>query len=105
MAFSQESEKILEAAVAGIRRVANTIAEIPIEFRERALEAAERSYQQTVRDLGYSEADAQPWVSAVMFRLRGQVAELEPEDPGGSEPDEPRWPMAPAAHLQKRSKG
>jgi hypothetical protein len=37
---------------------------------------AERRYQQTVRDLGYAEADAQGWISVVMFRLRNQVAEL-----------------------------
>ena len=32
-----------------------------------------------MRDLGYTEADAQGWLSVVMFRLRGQVAELEHE--------------------------
>jgi hypothetical protein len=29
-----------------------------------------------VCDLGYAEADAQGWISVVMFRLRRQVAEL-----------------------------
>jgi hypothetical protein len=76
MAFTLETEGILEAAVAGIPRVARTIAEIPIAFREQALEAVARSYQQTVRDLGHhAEADAQIWVSAVMLRLRSEVAE------------------------------
>ena len=64
------------AAVTGIPRVAKVIAEIPTEHRERALEAAERSYQQTVWDLGYTEAGAKGWISAVMFRLRSQVAEF-----------------------------
>ena len=71
-----QTEEILDAAVTGIPRVAKVIAEIPTEHRERALEAAERSYQQTVWDLGYTEAGAKGWISAVMFRLRSQVAEF-----------------------------
>jgi hypothetical protein len=75
MAFTLESEGILQTAVAGIPRVARTIAEIPIALRERALEAVARSYQQTVRELSHhTEADAQIWVSAVMLRLRSEVA-------------------------------
>jgi hypothetical protein len=76
MADVSETEEILEVAVAGIPRVAKLIADFPIEFQEGALEVAERRYQQTVRDLGYAEADAQGWISVVMFRLRNQVAEL-----------------------------
>ena len=76
MAFTLESEGVLQAAVAGIPRVASTIAEIPIALRERALEAVARSYRQTVRELGHqTEADVQIWVSAVMLRLRSEVAE------------------------------
>ena len=76
MAFTLESEGILQAAVAGIPRVARTIAEIPIALRERALAAVARSYQQTVRELGdHAEADAQIWISAMMLRLRSEVAE------------------------------
>ena|SRR5262245_36186036 len=75
MAFSLESERILQAAVAGIPRVAMTIAEIPTALRERALAAVARSYQQTVRELGHTEADTQIWVSAVMLRLRSDVAD------------------------------
>jgi hypothetical protein len=44
-----------------------TIAEIPAELRERA--AVARSYQQRLRELGHTEADA----SAVMLRLRSQI--------------------------------
>ncbi len=76
MADGSETEKTLELAVAGIPRIAKVIADFPIEFREGALEVAERRYQQTVCDLGYAEADAQGWISVVMFRLRRQVAEL-----------------------------
>jgi hypothetical protein len=75
MTFTLESERILQAAVAGIPRVAVTIAEIPIALRERALNAAARSYQHTLRELGYTEADVQIWISAVMLRLRSDVTE------------------------------
>jgi putative ABC transport system permease protein len=80
MGLNSEAEKILEAAeavVAGIPRVAKTIAEIPMEGRERAFKAAERVYQQTLRDLGYPEAAAQRWALAAMSRLRSQTVELE----------------------------
>ena len=75
MAFSSESERILEQAVAGIPRIAKVIAGYPVESRE-GVELAERRYQQTVCDLGYAEADAQGWISVVMFRLRRKVAEF-----------------------------
>src|SRR5690349_19631348 len=76
MALSSESERLLEQAVAGIPRIAKVIADYPVEFREGALELAERRYQETVCDLGYAEVDAQGWISVVMFRLRSKVAEL-----------------------------
>ena len=84
MADGSEREKILEVAVAGIPRVAKLIADFPTELREGALEVAERRYQQTVCDLGYAEADAQGWISVVMFRLRRQVAELSTKKLEGS---------------------
>ena len=43
----------------------------------RALDAAERSYRQTVRDLGYEEGPVQSWVSAVMLRLQTEVKAQE----------------------------
>jgi hypothetical protein len=76
MVSRSEAKSVLDAGIAGIPRVAESIAGISGELRERAFEAAERSYQQTVRDLGYSEEDAHGWISVVMFRLRGQVTEL-----------------------------
>jgi hypothetical protein len=85
MADVSETEEILEVAVAGIPRVAKLIADFPIEFQEGALEVAERRYQRTVRDLGHAEADAQIWTSAVMFRLRSQVAGHEEAGGSGSE--------------------
>ena len=85
MASSSESERTLDAAVGGIPRVAKAIAEIPTALRQRALEAAERSYRQTVRDLGYPEPDAEVWTCAVIFRVRSQVAQYEEAGGGESE--------------------
>jgi hypothetical protein len=53
------------------------IVETPIEHRERAFEAAEGSYRQTVRDLGYPEDDAKIWVATVIFRLLAATEEQE----------------------------
>jgi hypothetical protein len=75
MASNPEIERILGAAITGIPRVAKKIAETPTELRARALEVVERTYSQTLRDLGYAEPDAQVWIAAVMFRLVSQVAE------------------------------
>ena len=75
MASDSEEEKILEAAVAGIPKVAEAVASIPEEDRPRALDAVEDSYRQTVRDLGYEEGPVQSWVSAVMLRLQREVKE------------------------------
>ena len=90
MVSRSEANNILDAAIAGIPRVAESIAGISSELREQAFEAAERSYQQTVRDLGYSEADAHGWISAVMFRLRGKVTELIENrlNPAASSPEQ-----------------
>ena len=44
MAFSSEMKKVLQAAVAGIPRVAKTIADIPTALPQRAFEAVERCY-------------------------------------------------------------
>ena len=52
MASSSKEEDILVAAVAGIPRVAEVVASIPSEQQSRALDAAESSYRQTLRDLG-----------------------------------------------------
>lgn len=77
MASISEEEEVLEAAVAGIPRVAQAIAETPAAQRAKALEAAERGYQQTVQDLGYEEGRVQSWVAAVMLRLQTEVKARE----------------------------
>lgn len=82
MLLSSE-EEILEAAIAGLPRIAEVIASIPTELRPRAFDAATRSYLQTAHDLGYAETAARKWAAAVMFRLRAQVQRKNRE---GSEP-------------------
>jgi hypothetical protein len=73
MTLIVETEEILKAAVVGIPKVSQTIAAIPVQYRENALAAAERSYLQTFKDSGCAEAVAKNWVSAVMERLRVEV--------------------------------
>jgi hypothetical protein len=59
--FNSESERILEAAVAGLARLAKTILRFQLRSANEPLEAVERIYQRTVRDLGHAEADPQIW--------------------------------------------
>ena len=73
MASNSEEKEILEAAVAGVPRVAEAVALIPEEDRAKALEAAEGAYRQTVRDLGYEQGPAEDWVSAIMLQLRTEL--------------------------------
>ena len=75
MASSSEEVKVLEAAVAGIPKIAQIIAFMPVENRATAFDAAERSYLQTAKDLGGAEEPAQKWASAVMLELRAAVEE------------------------------
>jgi hypothetical protein len=69
MASVVEGDEVLSEALAGVPRVAELIATVPDEDRSRALEAVEKSYIQTAQTLGYQDADAQQWASAVMSRL------------------------------------
>jgi hypothetical protein len=77
MASIWEEEEILEAAVAGIPRVAEAVASIPEKARAKALTAVESTYRQTMLDLGYDEGPAEGWVLAMMLRLQAKVAEQE----------------------------
>jgi len=54
----EDGETFLDV-LASLPRVAEFIATIADEKRGRALEAAEQSYLNTARELGYPEADAQ----------------------------------------------
>jgi len=77
MASKSEREEILEAAVAAIPKIVELISAAPREQWAAALDAAERQYLITARDLGYAEVPAQNWVSAIMFRLRAELEKRE----------------------------
>jgi hypothetical protein len=69
MALALEEDEVFSAAIAGIPRIVELIATVPEEDRSRVLEAAEKSYINTAHSLGYQDADARQWASAVMSRL------------------------------------
>jgi hypothetical protein len=69
MALTLEEDEVFSAAIAGIPKIVELIATVPDENRSRVLEAAEKSYLNTAHSLGYQDADAQQWASAVMSRL------------------------------------
>ncbi len=70
MTFIMSDDEVLSVAIAGVPKIAEFIARVPTKDRSRALDAAEQSYLQTAHNLGYQDAEAQQWVSAVMARLR-----------------------------------
>ena len=70
MSVELGKDEVFSAAIEGLPKVAELIATFPVEDRRRALEAAEQSYLDTARELGYLEADARKRGAAVMFRLR-----------------------------------
>jgi hypothetical protein len=97
MASISEEEEILEAAVAGIPKVAEAIASMPEKAWAKALAAVKGTYRQTMLDLGYDEVPAEGWVSAMMLRLQAEVAEQKTAKqeatetclvPAESEPDD-----------------
>jgi len=55
MTVISKDEKVLERATAGLSRVGQTIASMPSDDRARALEAAERSYYKTAKELGQTD--------------------------------------------------
>jgi hypothetical protein len=82
-----EGDGVLSAAIDGIPKIAERIADVAPNVRSRVLAAVEQSYLQTARALGYDELDAQLWASTVMARLQsreetgnlvGQIANDEP---------------------------
>jgi hypothetical protein len=69
MSLELDKDEAFSMAVAGLPKVAELIVTFSSEDRKRALEAAEQSYLETARGLGYQEADALQWAEAVMDRL------------------------------------
>jgi hypothetical protein len=70
MSVELGKDEVFSSAVAGLPKVAGLIATFSSEDRRRALEAAERSYLETARGLGYQETDAVQWAEAIMLRLQ-----------------------------------
>jgi hypothetical protein len=64
-----EAEEIA-VVVAGISRLAEVIAAVPREIRLCALNAAVKSYLQTVHAPSYQDIDARQWASTDISRLR-----------------------------------
>ena len=70
MTSTLDEDEVLSALIAGIPKIVEIITTLPDKDRPRALEAAEKSYLRTAHTLGYQDAEAQRWVSALMSRLR-----------------------------------
>ena len=70
MTSNLDEDEVLSALIAGIPKIVEIITTFPDDDRPRALEAAEKSYLRTAHTLGYQDAEAQRWVSALMSRLR-----------------------------------
>ena len=70
MALMLDQDERFSAAIAGVPKVAELIATVPDEDRSRVFEAAEKSYFETAHELGYQDAEAKQWASAVMWQLR-----------------------------------
>jgi hypothetical protein len=87
LAHTEQDPAVLSAAIDGIPKIAERMANLSPRVRSRALAAAEQSYLQTARSLSYDEPDAQLWASTVMVQLQigeeignlvGQIANGEP---------------------------
>jgi hypothetical protein len=77
MTPASEQEAIVQAAIAGIPKIASAIAALPKEHHEQAFKAVEQSYRETIQNLNYPEASAKAWILAVMFSIRAEVENME----------------------------
>jgi len=75
MALNLKKEEILEVAVVGIPRVAQTIAAVAAKHPAKALEAAEQSNLQTGRDLGAEAAPLKLYLSEDLLRYIADEAD------------------------------
>jgi hypothetical protein len=73
----EKADEVLRAALAGVPRIATVIAYMPPQERQRAFMAAQKSYERTAQNLGYTRAAARQWASTVLRRLKEEVAELQ----------------------------
>lgn len=73
MARVIQTESVLDAAFAGVSRVAEFIVSLPEEDWQQALTAAEQSYFKTARELGYSEEQALGWASSLLTKVQSEI--------------------------------
>jgi hypothetical protein len=94
MSHMLEDDAVLSAAIDGIPKIAERIANVSPSVRSRALAAAEQSYLQTARALGYDELDAQLWASTVMaqLKIREEIGNVVSQFAEG-EPSLIQWPL------------
>ncbi len=71
--LSVEQRQYVEAVIASLSHLAETVAAIPPDCQVKAFEAAERSFLRTFRQLGLSGPET--WASSIMRRLRRRVGE------------------------------
>jgi len=74
MGPSPSQQKIYRAAVAGIPRVVQAIAELPSKHHAQALAAAGRGYRQTIVESGIAEPTADRMVATLLRRLQSRLA-------------------------------
>jgi hypothetical protein len=65
---------VIERIVRGLHTVAKAIEDAPVQEWRVALEAAENSYLDTLRALGFSDVASQALAVAIIRRLKGQLA-------------------------------
>lgn len=69
------NDDVLRTAIIGLPRVAEKLVRLSDEHRQKAFDAVEQSYLQTVIGSDYADGDARHIVGAVMDTLRAEVAD------------------------------
>jgi hypothetical protein len=101
-----EDDAVLSAAIDGVSKIAERLANVSSSVRSRALAAVEQSYRQTARALGYDELDAQLWASTVMAQLqmREEIGYLVGQIANG-ESDLISWPVEEPEKIESEPAG
>jgi hypothetical protein len=71
--WHQKNAEVFSAAVEGIPRVVELITNSPPDKRRAALLAAQQSYLQTARMLGYQETEAQQFASIIISMVENAM--------------------------------
>ena len=69
----QKNAEVFAAVVDGIPRLVELIATLPPEKYRVALLAAQQSYLQTARTLGYQESQAQQWATIIISMVENEL--------------------------------